>query len=173
MLRGRIVGVWFNSMSRRHGVSDPVEDRTGQEYGSQTKLRVAPRSVQLLHDGETQMAIEPDPADGIPCAMGRVRDFDCSRYMEGIPARLYQGCHREQQLYLASIVQAARDAGLELQDFASTRTALFDGTSRGNFAHWYELIHHKVHEPASRFTPRDLNFAMPGQAVGLAAAILG
>src|SRR5260221_5863702 len=104
MLRGRIVGVWFNSMSRRHGVSDPVEDRTGQEYGSQTKLRVAPRSVQLLHDvvitgvgtllpncdtrdvfwqqlrdGETQMAIEPDPADGIPCAMGRVRDFDCSR----------------------------------------------------------------------------------------------
>jgi len=184
-------------MSRRHGVSDLSEDRTGQGFGSQTKLRVAPRNVQLLHevvvtgvgallancdsretlwqqlrDGQTQMAIEPDPADGIPCAMGRIRDFDCARYMEGIPARLYQSCHREQQLYLASVVQAARDAGLALEDIRGPRAALFDGTSRGNFAHWYELIHHKFRE-SSRFTPRDLNFAMPGQAVGLAAAILG
>ena len=184
-------------MSRRPGVSDPIEERAGQGFGSQTKLRVAPRSVQLLRDvvitgigtllpncdnretfwqqlrdGESQMAIEPDPADGIPCAIGRVRDFDCSRYMEGVEARLYKGCHREQQLYLASIVQAARDAGLALSDIAGPRTALFDGTSRGNFAHWYELIHHKIHD-ASRFSPRDLNFAMPGQAVGLAAAILG
>lgn len=184
-------------MSRRHGVIDPVEDRVGQGFGSQTKLRVAPRNVQLLRevvvtgigtllpncdsrdtfwqqvrDGQSQMAIEPDPADGIPCAMGRVRDFDCARYLEGVPERRYRACHREQQLYLASIVQAARDAGLQLADFASPRTGLFDGTSRGNFAHWYELIHHKVHD-ASRFTPRDLNFAMPGQAVGLAAAILG
>jgi 3-oxoacyl-[acyl-carrier-protein] synthase II len=179
-------------------VSDPVEDRAGHGFGSRTKLRVAPLSVQLLNevwitgvgtllpncdsretfwqqlrDGQTQMAIEPDPADGIPCAIGRVRDFECARYMTGVPARLYQACHREQQLYLASIVQAARDAGLELGAFASSRTALYDGTSRGNFAHWYELIHHKVHDPQSRFSPRDLNLAMPGQAVGLAAAILG
>ena len=184
-------------MSRRLGVSDLIEDRTGQGFGSQTKLRVAPRNVQLLHevvvtgigvmlpncdsretfwqqlrDGQTQMAIEPDPADGIACAIGRVRDFDCARYMAGVPARLYQGCHREQQLYFASIVQAARDAGLQLEDFKGPRTALFDGTSRGNFAHWYELIHHKVHD-GSRFSPRDLNLGMPGQAVGLAAAILG
>jgi len=179
-------------------VSDPVEDRTGHGFGSQTKLRVAPRSVQLLHEvwitgigtllpncdsretfweqlreGQSQMLIEPDPADGIPCAIGRVRDFDAARYMDGIPARLYQACHREQQLYLASVVQAARDAGLALGDFASTKTALYDGTSRGNFAHWYELIHHKLHDPQSRYSPRDLNLAMPGQAVGLAAAILG
>ncbi|HEX2869849.1 MAG TPA: beta-ketoacyl synthase N-terminal-like domain-containing protein [Polyangiaceae bacterium] len=185
-------------MSRRHGVSDRTDEATGQQgFGSQTKLRVAPRNVQLLHevvitgvgallpncdnretfwqqlrDGQSQMAIEPDPADGIPCAMGRVRDFECARYMDGIPARLYQGCHREQQLYLASVVQAARDAGLTLDDLPGVRTALFDGTSRGNFAHWYELIHHKVHD-ASRFSPRDLNLGMPGQAVGLAAAILG
>ena len=179
-------------------MSDPIEDRTGHGFGSQTKLRVAPRSVQMLHEvvitgvgtllsncdsretfwqqlreGQSQMAIEPDPADGIPCAIGRVRDFDLARYMDGIPARLYQACHREQQLYLASIVQAARDAGLDLGAFASTRTGLFDGTSRGNFAHWYELIHHRALDAHSRFTPRDLNLAMPGQAVGLAAAILG
>ena len=185
-------------MSRRNGVSDPIEDRTGHGHGSQTKLRVAPRNVLLLHDvvitgigtllpncdnratfwqqlsdGHSQMAIEPDPADGIPCAMGRVRSFDCARYMAGVPAQRYASCHREQQLYLASIVQAARDAGLGLDAFASPRTGLFDGTSRGNFAHWYDLIHHKALEPTTRFSPRDLNFAMPGQAVGLAAAILG
>ncbi|HEX2678825.1 MAG TPA: beta-ketoacyl synthase N-terminal-like domain-containing protein [Polyangiales bacterium] len=185
-------------MSRRHGGLDPIEDLSGQGFGSQTKLRAAPRSVQVLHDvvvtgvgtilpncdrrdafwqqlrdGASQMAIEPDPADGIPCAIGRVRDFECGRYMDGVPAHLYKSCLREQQLYLASVVQAARDAGLELRDFASPRTGLFDGTSRGNFAHWYELIHHRVHEGGSRFTPRDLNLGMPGQAVGLAAAILG
>ena len=104
---------------------------------------------------------------------GRVRDFECARYLDGVPARLYKSCLREQQLYLASVVQASRDAGLTLADFASTKTGLFDGTSRGNFAHWYELIHHRIHEPGSRFTPRDLNLGMPGQAVGLAAAILG
>jgi 3-oxoacyl-[acyl-carrier-protein] synthase II len=185
-------------MSRRHGGIDPIEDHSGQGFGSQTKLRAAPRSVQVLHDvvvtgvgavlpncdsrealwqqlrdGESQMAIEPDPADGIPCAIGRVRDFELARYMDGVPAHLYKSCLREQQLYLASVVQAARDAGLPLSEFASTKTALFDGTSRGNFAHWYELIHHRVHEPGSRFSPRDLNLGMPGQAVGLAAAILG
>jgi 3-oxoacyl-[acyl-carrier-protein] synthase II len=185
-------------MSRRYGVSDSIDDGDAQGFGSQTKLRAAPRSVQVLHDvvvtgvgavlpncdtreilwqqlrdGESQLAIEPDPADGIACAIGRVRDFDCERYLQGVPRRLYQACLREQQLYLASIVQAARDAGLELGDFASTTTGLFDGTSRGNFAHWYELIHHKVHDPSSRFSPRDLNFGMPGQAVGMAAAILG
>lgn len=184
-------------MSRRHGGIDPIEDHPGSGFGSQTKLRAAPRSVQVLHEvvvtgvgavlpncdtrealwrqlseGATQMAIEPDPADGIPCAIGRVRDFDCARYMDGVPAHLYKSCLREQQLYLASVVQAAHDAGLGLSGFASPKTGLFDGTSRGNFAHWYELIHHRVRE-SSRFTPRDLNLGMPGQAVGLAAAILG
>lgn len=185
-------------MSRRYGVSDSIDEREGLGFGSQTKLRAAPRSVQMLHevvvtgvgvvlpncdsrhtfwqqlrDGESQLAIEPDPADGIPCAIGRVRDFDCARYLEGVPARLYKSCLREQQLYLASVVQAARDAGLSLEDFASRGTGLYDGTSRGNFAHWYELIHHRVGEQNGRFTPRDLNLGMPGQAVGMAAAILG
>jgi len=185
-------------MSRRYGVSDSIDERPGEGFGSQTRLRAAPRSVQMLHDvvvtgvgvilpncdsretfwrqlqnGESQLAIEPDPADGIPCAIGRVRDFDCARYLDGVAPRLYKACLREQQLYLASIVQASRDAGLSLGDFASSATGLFDGTSRGNFAHWYELIHHRFHDANSRFTPRDLNLGMPGQAVGMAAAILG
>lgn len=184
-------------MSRRHGGIDPIEDYTGLGFGSQTKLRAAPRSVQVLEEvvvtgvgavlpncdtretfwrqlseGASQMAIEPDPADGIPCAIGRVRDFELGRYMDGVSPHLYKSCLREQQLYLASVVQAARDAGLTLSELASPKTGLFDGTSRGNFAHWYDLISHRAREPA-RFTPRDLNLGMPGQAVGLAAAILG
>jgi 3-oxoacyl-[acyl-carrier-protein] synthase II len=176
---------------------DPIEDHPGSGFGSQTKLRAAPRSLQVLEEvvvtgvgavlpncdtretlwrqlseGATQMAIEPDPADGIPCAIGRVRDFEFARYMDGVPPHLYKSCLREQQLYLASVVQAARDAGLPLTELASTKIGLFDGTSRGNFAHWYELIQERT-QGAARFTPRDLNLGMPGQAVGLAAAILG
>ena len=37
-------------MSRRHGGIDPIEDHSGLGFGSQTKLRAAPRSVQVLHD---------------------------------------------------------------------------------------------------------------------------
>lgn len=183
-------------MSIRRGVSDSAADRAVTEYGSQTKLRVAPNLQRLrevvvtgvgailpncdsreslwqqLQTGQTQMAIEPDPADGIPCAIGRVRDFDCARYLGGISEKYHAALHREQQLYLASVMQALRDAGLSLEDVASPRVGLFDGTSRGNFAHWYELIHHKSLDTPGRFSPRDLNFAMHGQAVGLTAAIL-
>ncbi|HYJ10751.1 MAG TPA: beta-ketoacyl synthase N-terminal-like domain-containing protein [Polyangiaceae bacterium] len=184
-------------MSARRGFSDPVVDRAGAGHGSHSKLRALPQvqalrevvvtgigailpncdSRQALWDqlssGQSQMQIEPDPADGIPCAIGRVRNFDCTRYMKGVPEQLYRSCHREQQLFLASLLSAARDAGLELGELASSKVGLFDGTSRGSFAHWYELIHHRVHDPKSRFSPRDLNHGMPGQAVGLAAAMLG
>lgn len=177
-------------------VSDPALDRAAG-HGSQTQLRIAPtaqpledvvitgvgvilpncdsreRLWQQLSDGETQLQIEPDPADSLPVAIGRVRDFDAGRYLGGIAERLVGACPREQQLYLASLVLAARDAGLEPAALSSSRVGLFDGTSRGNFAHWYELIHHKLQQPGSRFTPRDLNHTMPGQAVGVAAAILG
>jgi 3-oxoacyl-[acyl-carrier-protein] synthase II len=183
-------------MSARLGVSDPV-DREGVGYGSHTKLRIAPQaqmmrevvvtgvgailancdSRQMLWDqlsgGQSQMQIEPDPADGIPCAIGRVRDFDCTRYMKGVPESLYRSCHREQQLFLASLLSAARDAGLELSELSSSKVGLFDGTSRGSFAHWYELIHHRVHHSNRRLSTKDLNHGMPGQAVGLAAAMLG
>jgi 3-oxoacyl-[acyl-carrier-protein] synthase II len=184
-------------MSARRGVSDPVLDRVGAGHGSHTKLRALPQVEALrevvvtgigailpncdsrqalwvqLSGGQSQMQIEPDPADGIPCAIGRVRNFDCTRYMTGVPQELYRSCHREQQLFLASVLSAARDAGLELSELASSKVGLFDGTSRGSFAHWYELIHHRVHDPKSRFSPKDLNHGMPGQAVGLAAAMLG
>lgn len=128
---------------------------------------------QQLRDGESQLTIEPDPADQLECAIGRVRDFDAAKYCAGIEARNYASCHREQQFYLASLLQACRDAGVEVGDLASDRVGLFDGTSRGSFAFWYEQIKAKLETPNQRFTSRELHLGMPGQAVGVAAAILG
>lgn len=128
---------------------------------------------QQLRDGESQLTIEPDPADQLDCAVGRVQDFDGARYFEGIDPRNYASCHREQQFYLASVLQACRDAGVRVGDLASDRVGLFDGTSRGSFAFWYEQIKAKIEQPGQRFTARELHLGMPGQAVGVAAAILG
>jgi 3-oxoacyl-[acyl-carrier-protein] synthase II len=128
---------------------------------------------QQLRDGESQLTIEPDPADNVDCAIGRVRGFDAEKYFEGIEARKYASCHREQQFYLASLVQGCRDAGIDMNELASDRVGLFDGTSRGSFAFWYEQIKAKIEQPNQRFTSRELHLGMPGQAVGVAAAILG
>src|SRR6185503_3702926 len=128
---------------------------------------------QQLRDGESQLTIEPDPADQLDCAIGRVQGFDGAKYFEGIEARNYASCHREQQFYLASLLQACRDAGIEIGELASEKVGLFDGTSRGSFAFWYEQIKAKIEQPSQRFTARDLHLGMPGQAVGVAAAILG
>jgi 3-oxoacyl-[acyl-carrier-protein] synthase II len=126
-----------------------------------------------LRNGESQLSIEPDPADHIACAMGRVRGFDPRKYFEGIPESHYANCHREQLFYLASLFTACRDAELDVAQLASERAGLFDGTSRGSFAFWYDQIKAKLEHPGQRFTARELNLGMPGQAVGLAAAMLG
>lgn len=126
-----------------------------------------------LHEGRTQLDIEPYPADGIACAIGRVRNFDCRDYLPGLDERHYASCPREQQFYLASLAQAVCDASLGLERVRSARTGLFDGTSRGSFAALYEMMH-AAERNGRRFTLRELNLAaLPGQAVGIAAAILG
>jgi 3-oxoacyl-[acyl-carrier-protein] synthase II len=166
---------------------------------SQTKLRAVRRVAYSLHEvvvtgvgvilpncdtrdrfwrhlseGESQLSLErPDPSDDTPCAVGRIHDFDPGKYLGGIPEAHYAHCHREQLFYLASLVTACRDADLDVAQLASERAGLFDGTSRGGFAFWYDQIKAKLERPGLRFTARDLNIGMPGQAVGLAAAILG
>src|SRR5579859_2999669 len=167
---------------------------------SQIKLRAVRRVAQALHEvvvtgvgvilpncdsreefwrqlclGESQLVFErPDPADEAIYAVGRVHDFDAHKYFTGIPEAHYAHCHKEQLYYLASLFNACRDAELDVGCLASERAGLFDGTSRGSFAYWYDRIKSKIENPgAQRFTSRDLNIGMPGQAVGLAAAMLG
>ncbi|MFZ5889531.1 MAG: beta-ketoacyl-[acyl-carrier-protein] synthase family protein [Myxococcota bacterium] len=123
-----------------------------------------------LHEGESQLDIELDPVDQIACPIGRVRSFDCARYLEDIKPEHYQACHREQQFYLASLVSACRDAGLSLSELKSSKSGLFDGSSRGAIAALLELSS----QPNRRLTLREFNLqTLPGQAVGIAAAILG
>lgn len=124
-----------------------------------------------LKEGECQLSIEPDPGDEIACAIGRVRDFDGAKYLRDVPAKFWSGCSKEQLFYLASVVSAWRDAGLELDALKSETVGLFDGTSRGSFAFLYELARA---DPKTRPSLRELNLAaLPGQSVGIAAAILG
>jgi 3-oxoacyl-[acyl-carrier-protein] synthase II len=123
-----------------------------------------------LKEGQSQLRIEPDPGDEIACAIGRVRDFTGHKYLSEIPERFWAACSKEQLFYVSSVVSAVRDAGLSLDDIASDRVGLFDGTSRGTFAFVYELART---EGRARPSLRELNLgAMPGQSVGLAASML-
>ncbi len=123
--------------------------------------------------GETQLTIEKDPADHLPCAIGRVGDFDAERYLGTIPRRAYAHSHREQLFYLCSIAQALSDAGFEAENLRGQPVGLFDGTSRGSFAYWYDLMRAHAVSPGSRLTLKEIGRGMPGQAVGIAAAAFG
>ena len=79
----------------------------------------------------------------------------------------------EQQFYLASVLQACADAGLSRADMRSEKVGLYDGTSRGNFAFWYDAISAAATDPEAKFRLKELMLGMPGQAVGLTAAALG
>ena len=176
------------------GVRKPSREEFG-EFDSHSRLRAAPRIAELqevvitgigailpncerraelwqqLRDGQSQLQIEPDPADQLACAIGRVRAFEFDKYLPRVPERIYRTWHREQRFYVASVVQALADARLDLDTVDTHRVGLFDGTSRGSFAYWHELMTDKLRE-GTRFTLRDLSSGMPGQAVGLAAAVL-
>jgi 3-oxoacyl-[acyl-carrier-protein] synthase II len=126
---------------------------------------------QQLRDGQSQLQIEEDIENSVSYAVGRVRDFDCETYLSHVPRTRYANCHREQLLYLCSLSQACLDAELDYAEMASERVGLFDGTSRGNFAFWYDAIRSKLETPQGRFSLRHLKQGMPGQAVGIAAAM--
>jgi 3-oxoacyl-[acyl-carrier-protein] synthase II len=128
---------------------------------------------EQLREGRTQLAIELDPGDHQPRPVGRILEFSPENYLSRIDPRLYRNCHREQLLYLCSVVRAAEDAGLDLEDLNQDFVGLFDGTSRGNIAYWYDLIRQNVSNSGSRFSVRSISAGMPGQAVGVCASILG
>jgi len=126
---------------------------------------------QQLKEGQSQLRIEPDPGDAIECAIGRVRDFAGSKYLQEIPEKFWKSCSKEQLFYLSSVVMACRDAGISLKQLAGDQVGLFDGTSRGSFAFLYDLA---SADRKRRPSLREMNLgALPGQSVGIAASILG
>lgn len=126
-----------------------------------------------LRDGESQLHFEAgaSPEDRIP--MGRVTDFDPEEALTGLPHRFTRHYEREVQLYLASLLRARDDAGLDLSSLVRERVGLFDGCSRPMFLAWYERIRREAKSSAADVYSRmDLITSTPGQAVGTAAALL-
>ena len=126
-----------------------------------------------LCEGPSQLTFEPAPGgDGEPWPVGRVHDFDPDRWLARFPRRFYERYHREQLLYLTSLVIALDDAGLELGKLDRDRIGIFDGTSRGNFDYWYQRASQgeAAHDRQAR---HDLLIGTPGQAANLAASLLG
>jgi len=135
---------------------------------------------QQLRDGASQLRFEPVPDGdgnsdgGDRWAVGRIDDFDPGQWLGRFPRNYYQRYHRELQLYLASLVVALDDAGLDLAQVSRERTGLFDGTSRGSFEYWYERIRDERRcPPAELYSRRDLLLGTPGQSASLAASLLG
>lgn len=122
-----------------------------------------------LSAGESQLSVGAVPGeDGQQYPMGVVDGPGLSAHLAEFPERVARRCPRDMLLYLASVVLGRDDAGVGEVELASDRAGLFDGTSRGSFGHWYELI--RQDGPYGR---RELATATPGQAVGMAAALLG
>ncbi|UQA61214.1 hypothetical protein E8A73_012345 [Polyangium aurulentum] len=123
-----------------------------------------------LRAGQSQLAFEQNPADPrVAAPMGRIRDFEPNRYLHGIPERLYERYTRAQLIYLASIMRAIDDAGIEPSELRTDRVGLFDGTSRDNFDFW----HTALRERGPALKKRDLVVSIPGVSVGVAASLLG
>lgn len=128
-----------------------------------------------LCKGPSQLTFEPAPGgDGELWPVGRVQSFDAARWLARFPRRFYERYHREQLLYLASLVIALDDAMLDLAEVDRTRIGIFDGTSRGNFDDWYQRVRAEATMPARElYTRRELLIGTPGQAANLAASLFG
>jgi hypothetical protein len=79
------------------GRSSIAGSRDNGHWRHPSELRHAQEFWRQLREGSLS-SHEPDPADKIACAMGRVRDFDPPKYIVGIPEAQYMRCHREQLL---------------------------------------------------------------------------
>jgi 3-oxoacyl-[acyl-carrier-protein] synthase II len=129
---------------------------------------------QQLRDGQSQLRFEAAPGGSGRWPVGRVDPFEPERWLGRFPRHYWERYHREQQLYLASLVIGLGDAGLELAASIAERVGIYDGTSRGNFDYWIERVHGEAaHGAAARYTKRELLVGTPGQAANLAAGLLG
>jgi 3-oxoacyl-[acyl-carrier-protein] synthase II len=126
-----------------------------------------------IRDGDSQLRMEPDPSNPLEsCPIGSIRDFDPARYLAEIPERFRAVYPREIQIYLASLLLARDDAGLDFARLASRRVGLFDGSSRTGFSFWYDRIREEATSPLREiYTRRELMVGLPGQTVGIAASL--
>ena len=63
-----------------------------------------------LRDGQSQLRFETAPGGGDRWPVGRIEPFEPERWLGRFPRTFYERYHREQQLYLASLVIGLGDA---------------------------------------------------------------
>jgi 3-oxoacyl-[acyl-carrier-protein] synthase II len=130
---------------------------------------------EQLVAGRSQLTFEAAPSgNGDTWPVGRVRNVEPRRWLGDLLSRDAGKLHRDQVLYLASVVKAIADAALDPASLPGTRIGLFDGSSRGSFDAWYERIRQEDVRPATElYGLRELVFGTPGSAACLAAVNLG
>jgi 3-oxoacyl-[acyl-carrier-protein] synthase II len=164
--------IYFQSWSLEEAMSEVVVTGIGPLLAN-----CADRHTMWTHlrDGCSQLTFERAPGgDGERWPVGRIHGFEAARWLNRFPRAYYERYHREQQIYLASLMIAIDDAGLDLAAVSRDRIALFDGTSRGNFDYWYQRVRSECVTRASElYTRRELLTGTPGQAANLAASLLG
>jgi 3-oxoacyl-[acyl-carrier-protein] synthase II len=128
-----------------------------------------------LRDGPSQLTFEAAPGGrGERWPVGRIHGFNAERWLGRFPRQFYERYHREQQLYLSSVMIALDDADLDVATLPREDVGIFDGTSRGNAEYWYERVRAEREQPADAlYSRRELLTATPGQAANLAASLLG
>jgi 3-oxoacyl-[acyl-carrier-protein] synthase II len=130
---------------------------------------------QQLVDGRSQLTFEAAPSgNGDSWPVGRIQNVEARRWLGDLLPRDVDKLHRDQVLYLASVVKAMADASLDADALRATRAGVFDGSSRGSFDAWYERIRQESVRPAEElYGVRELVFGTPGSAACLAAVNLG
>lgn len=127
-----------------------------------------------LRDRRSQLTVEEhESVPGGRCAVGRVQDFDPARYLADLPEKYWCKYPREILMFLAALMNARADAGVDFAQLDPERIGLFDGVARPALAWWYERIRAEATGEGGGWSRKDLKMALPGQSVGIAAAILG
>ena len=130
---------------------------------------------EQLVGGRSQLTFEAAPSgNGDSWPVGRIHNLDARRWLGDLLSRDIEKLHRDQVLYLASVVNAIADAALDRAALPGMRAGVFDGSSRGSFDAWYERIRQESVRPAAElYGLRELVFGTPGSAAYLAAVNLG
>ena len=122
-----------------------------------------------LKHGRSQLRFDDRVGDRLP--VGIALQFDPGQHFADIPQRYYQRYPRQLQLYLASVLLAVKDAGVDLSSFGPERVGIFEGSARPFFQYWYEQIRSE-HTRERRYTKQHLMVGLPGQCGGIAASLL-
>ncbi len=122
-----------------------------------------------LKHGRSQLRFDQRGNARLP--VGIASQFDPDRHLSDIPPNYYRRYPRQLQLYLASVLLALKDAGLDLGSLRAHRVGIFEGSARPFFEYWYDQIRTEQTRE-TRYSKQHLMVGLPGQCGGIAASLL-